>query len=127
MLYTYYMPVYTYKLYAIHIYYMRVLEIRHCVFSVLIEFSVVIKEPFCGFQEPSLPCIQTIFPFIIGFKTRPAKFSSQGRTIKKVMGEGWAKYKKRKEKLTKEIREMFTEIPQPRHNVSNGLPHRRKS
>ena len=77
---------------------MRVLEIRHCVFSVLIEFSVVIKEPFCGFQEPSLPCIQTIFPFIIGFKTRPAKFSSQGRTIKKVMGGGVGEVQKEKRK-----------------------------
>ena len=43
------------------------------------------------------------------------------------MGEGWAKYKKGKGKLTKEIGEMFTKIPHPRHNFSNGLPYRRQS
>lgn len=31
----------------------RVLEIRFCVFCVLTDFFVFVKEPFCGFQEPS--------------------------------------------------------------------------
>jgi len=31
------------------------------------------------------------------------------------MGEGWAKCKKGKGKLAKEIGEMFTKIPHPRH------------